>query len=381
MAGPGRIYQTAERFRRELLQRERKAASEMVHAYGTAWTELNDRITALTKAYYAEPDVSESWLYQTGRLQVLRDQVEQELAQLAKFAATSTTTQQWEAVQAARRHTPELVQAVADWGGIEVSFTRLPTAALTDLVGFQQNGSPLKEIFDSYGPESSRKISNALVNGLATGLNPRTIARQARAAFGGNLARALTVSRTETLRAYREATLRTYQANDDVVEGWIWLCAKQARTCAMCLAMDGTVHKLTERQSDHPCGRCTSIPKLRGAPAPETTTGAEWFAQQDEATQRQVLGQAGYEAYRAGAVTLKDFVGRKRSAAWGTTRYARSLRAILGAEEARKWQGVALAEKRAATIKATPGGPPVASPSPGNSIPSSSRGPDRSEQL
>lgn len=49
------------------------------------------------------------------------------------------------------------------------------------------------------------------------------------------------------------------------------------------------------------------------------------------------MGQAGGLAYREGAVTLKDFVGRTRDPDWGTLRYARSLRQIVGPEEARKW--------------------------------------------
>ena len=95
--------------------------------------------------------------------------------------------------------------------------------------------------------------------------------------------------------------------------------------------MDGTVHRLNERLDDHPNGRCVMAPLPKGMPRPERQTGAEWFAAQSEDVQRQVLGRDGYEAYRNGEVTLGDFVGRKRSAEWGTMRYARSLKAIRAA--------------------------------------------------
>lgn len=69
--------------------------------------------------------------------------------------------------------------------------------------------------------------------------------------------RALRISRTEMLRAYREATRRNYQANGDIVPGWRWLCAKQPRTCAARLAMDGT-HKCRDQTADNVSGACRS---------------------------------------------------------------------------------------------------------------------------
>jgi len=77
-----------------------------------------------------------------------------------------------------------------------------------------------------------------------------------------------------------------------------------------------------------------------GAP-PVWETGSEWLDKQPEAVQRHVLGNAGYEAYKAGAVTLTDFVGQRKSREWGTTRYAKSLKEIVGAEEARDWRQTA----------------------------------------
>lgn len=58
---------------------------------------------------------------------------------------------------------------------------------------------------------------------------------------------------------------------------------------------------------------------------------------QEVASHDHVLGKAAFQAYKAGAVSLQDFVGRKRSQQWGTMRYTRSLRDILGPEEARRW--------------------------------------------
>ncbi|MBI4319416.1 MAG: hypothetical protein HY675_13085 [Chloroflexi bacterium] len=49
-----------------------------------------------------------------------------------------------------------------------------------------------------------------------------------------------------------------------------------------------------------------------------------------------ILGPAALRAYQTGAVKLEDFVGRSQDKRWGTMRHARSLRDILGADEAKK---------------------------------------------
>lgn len=347
MPRQGRIYAIADQFRREMLRRERAAASEMVRQYGAIWQRIKIDLERLTRQYWEQvqngEDVPISWLFEANRLQTLQQQVEREIAVFAQQADISIRAQQWEAVQAAGRYFD--AQMASQLSGVGVLWNRLPREAVADLIGFTQKGSPLRELLDELGPQASKSIRKALVSGLALGQNPREIARQVRKALGGNLARALTISRTETLRAWREAGYRQALANSDILEGWEWLSAKQERTCAACLAMDGTVHKLIERLDDHPNGRCTRLEIVKGFPREKRETGAEWFDKQPDSVQRKVLGDAGYEAYKAGVVSLQDFVGRSHSRDWGTTRYARSLKEILGASEARSWRQLSLSLK------------------------------------
>jgi hypothetical protein len=58
------------------------------------------------------------------------------------------------------------------------------------------------------------------------------------------------------------------------------------------------------------------------------------------------LGQAAGAAYRAGAVKLIDFVGVRRDPDWGDTRYVKSLRQVLGREEAQRWMRVTQQRQR-----------------------------------
>ena len=343
---PGRIYQVAAEHRRALLAGEREAAGRMVRAYGEAWKRIQSELEYITQrikeALAADEEVSASWLFRQQRWQALREQVLVEVQRFAGQVEESVRAQQAEVVAAAQEHAREQAQAVAQTeeqaARITTSWNRLPVEATEDLVGFLADGSPLRTLLDGLGAEASAGVQRALLVGLATGQNPRQIARIVRQEIGVPLARALTISRTEVLRSYRESTRRTYQANRHLIRGWRWLAAHQPRTCPACLAMDGSIHPLEEQLDDHPNGRCAMTPVLAGEEPPARETGEQWLERQSQEVQERVLGKAGAAAYRAGKVKLQDFVGRRFSPEWGTTRYARSLREILGPEEALKWR-------------------------------------------
>ena len=74
--------------------------------------------------------------------------------------------------------------------------------------------------------------------------------------------------------------------------------------------------------------------------------GTDLFEKLSDADKEKILGKAGFQAYKAGDVRLEDFVGSKASKQWGTMRYTRSLRDILGTEEAKKWMAEALKVKQ-----------------------------------
>lgn len=338
--GGGRLYEVAARQRAAMLRGERQAASELVRAYGGIWRRMQERLAGLLESRRQTEEkgqeVGPGWLFQFDRLGSLQRQVEAELRTFAEFADPLITRQQGAAVDAALEHAEQLVRTAAGQAGIAAGWAQLPQDVVADLIGFTANGSPLRALLDALGPAAAASVRDALIQGVALGRHPTQIARAIRGALGGNLAHALTISRTETLRAYREATLRSYQANSDVVDGWVWNCACTARSCAMCWAMHGTVHGLDETLDDHPNGRCSAVPHLRGEQPVAIATGAEQFARLEPGAQDAILGQAAGRAYRAGAFKLEDVVGRSFDPDWGPMRRVRSLREILGPEEAQK---------------------------------------------
>jgi len=70
-------------FRRELLRKERAAASQMVRAYGKAWQRIQEELQRLDAEYEAIKAIggrpSWEWIYEHNRLKAFRVQVEREL--------------------------------------------------------------------------------------------------------------------------------------------------------------------------------------------------------------------------------------------------------------------------------------------------------------
>lgn len=337
------IYDRAEKFRQELLQADLEASGLLVDAYGQAWQrarqELDGALARLERALAEGQEISPAWLYQERRLENAMAQLEAGMRQFAGTALSTITDAQATAVEAAQRHLSTLVNeeaAGAGVAGVTDTFVRMPEEALGHLIGTLADGSPLRGLLEALPGDAGEVFAKALVEGVALGRNPRQIAGEVRDAMGGNLQRALTIARTEVLRSYRASSHLGMRANADVVKGWRWVCARQARTCAACWAMHGTEHPLEEHLDGHPNCRCTPLPITRtweelGAPPgtpdtnPDIPQGPDEFAQLDAATQRAVLGPKKFEAYQDGRLELRDLVGRRDHAEWGTTRYERSL--------------------------------------------------------
>lgn len=342
------IYATADQFRWELITRQSRSVGELTRAYGLAWQRIQESLSTLTRtieiARANGQQISPAWLLQFDRLQSLQRQVESEINKFAEFADSKIRADQFDAIHAARANADVLLRASTglsddQLASVGLSFSRLPVGAIEAQVGFLANGSPLRTLLGELGKEAAGKVVDALTTAVALGYGPRRTAAMVRESLGGNAARALTIARTETMRAYREAASRTYEANADVLDGWIWTASLSGRTCAMCIAMHGTVHPLTERLDSHPNCRCVAAPRtkpfeelgLHGVPdtrpdLPES--GMDWFARQPEAVQLGILGPAKFEAYQRREITLQDLIGVSRSATWGKGRFEKSLTAV-----------------------------------------------------
>lgn len=273
------------------------------------------------------------------------------LERYTKVAEGITTDSQGEAIGLGTNDMGALINAEMP-ESLGYSYAHPDDRALRAMVGFTQNGAPLSSLFERLAPDMMASVRQTLLTGIALGTNPSTLAYQLRGPLGIPLWRSLTIARTETLRAYREGQRATIAANADVLEGWVWRCARDRRSCEVCWANDGQVFPLdlpdgtmvvaisdVPGMEEHVNGRCTLVPRAKsyaeilGDPSlpdnrPKWATGPEAFAGLDPAIQAEILGPGKFDLYQRG-YPITDMWQRSGSAEWGTSRVSRPLRDML----------------------------------------------------
>jgi SPP1 gp7 family putative phage head morphogenesis protein len=150
--------------------------------------------------------------------------------------------------------------------------------------------------------------------------------RQVEGQFNGGLTRALTIARTETLDAYRQAAAAVQDASRDVLEGWVWLAQLDGRGCPACWAMHGTVHPLDEPGPlGHPNCRCSRAPKTQSwrdlgfdmdEPEDQIPDAEQVFQALPRAVQVRIMGPARLGLLDRGEVSWPDLARRKDNPGW-----------------------------------------------------------------
>lgn len=350
------LQATLEAFLLDLADREAQAVVAMRSSFEVARAAIQERLDALEERMQAAATAGEpmgaSWPFQERRYLELIHQVDTSLRELASDTAGPLRDAQEDYLALAREHAETLAKAALGPlpegapAGASVTWNRLPKEALTNLVGYASDGSPLRQVLAEIAPDAVEAVRETLVGGLAAGENPRTIARNLRAVVDGQEARCLTLARTETLRAYREASAQQFQANQDVVDGWIWTASLSGETCPCCWAMSGTFHSLAEKLDDHPNGRCVAVPRTKSwgellgddtlpDTRPAVESGSDLFAKLSVDEQREILGGGLYNLYSAGKIALADTVVQTQNARWGSMRRAATIQEALANAGAR----------------------------------------------
>src|SRR5262249_45972837 len=104
---------------------------------------------------------------------------------------------------------------------------------------------------------------------------------------------------------------------------WYWRSAR-SRSCAACIALDGTFHMVSEPFKGHVRCRCVAIPGVKGV---QVDKGVDWFEEQSAEVKRDIFGtDAGYKAYKTGELKLQDFVGLRRDPLWGDSYHQLSVK-------------------------------------------------------
>lgn len=213
---------------------------------------------------------------------------------------------------------------------LRVGWNKPDPQAIAQVVNYV-NSEEWQQQIGQFGDDLLDPMLNAVIGGIAEGKSPGSIARELR---GLNddlpLWKANNLLRTLQLTSYRDAMSLSYTANTDILETQIRIGTLDGRICLCCLALHGTELAIGERVDDHHQGRCTSIAVLKGRPWAVQSGQAYWDSL-DEAAQRELAGHANFEAIKAGAATLQDFVQKYTDPVFGDMVREASLKGILGA--------------------------------------------------
>lgn len=326
----GRLQEEANRFRRAMNDRDTEAVNSLLLRYREVWEALLPQAKDLTRQIEERrregKEPSKQWLYRQERYTALMQQIGVQIEAFAQFASVRVRQEIYRSLEEAQADAFSLLDTAT---GKEIgTWNRLPIEALNELLAVTETNGPISALFRALPAQTQTAARLTLLAALAQGHGPAKTTRLLQKATGISATRAATIARTESLRAYRAASLETYRANDDVVTGWMWLAALSQRTCPVCLALHGKRFALEVDFGAHPNCRCTCVPITEPGQV-FATTGEDWFREQDAETQRHILGNAKYEAYQRGEITLNDLVGEREDKTWGLVRFEKSLKEAL----------------------------------------------------
>jgi hypothetical protein len=328
---------------------------ELMENMGNKWLQVENAVKddalALSKKMAALKEAGEeitpAMIYKEQRYKEMIQQLDKEVSKYNKQAVGAISEGQRGASLLGINGAQEAILTAVD----PSNFNRINIGAVENMIGFAGDGSPLGQLLEDDFGEAAKGLTDELIKGVATGLNPVQTARNMVNGMGVGLDRSLLIARTETNRAYRMSSTEQYRQSG-VVIAFKRLAARD-EACLACIVLDGEIYETAEELEDHPNGRCTVVPIIAGEPEPEWETGQEWFAKQPESFQREVMGPGKFELYQQG-VPLDVFATKSFSPVWGATPRIPSMKEIFaefGIEdiqpEERTWTDAQRAEVRA----------------------------------
>jgi hypothetical protein len=262
--------------------------------------------------------------------QSLVTEINKELTKFQGYAGTVMQQAANDAVTLGTRNAKLLT--LADNPALSAVWRNLNPRAVETLVSYFSEGSALMKRLDKLAGENDLNVANTIIDNVALGKNPKTIAGLIRSSLGGGLTDALRMTRTVQIWSYRESSRAAYVANSDIVKKWIWYSALDPNSCASCIAMHGTEHDVSETLNDHHNGLCVAIPMVIGAKNPlgGEDAGKKFFDSLQESQQRKYMGDTKFEAYQANKFEFSQLSTTTNNDVFGDMRTVTPLKELIG---------------------------------------------------
>lgn len=291
---------------------------------------LSDRLTEYADANDGElPDIKrvKGW----AQYQDLLDTTEREMQSFSNVAEAEAGDLADKAIEIGILAAASMVLATAgsSAGLISQVWQRPNVDAVRVAAGFV-NSDAFRQKAATFGANAAQNLGDVILAGVSQGRGIDTTVRILTNWLAVPYSWAHSTVTTAQMYSYRAANHESYRANPDVLSGWMWW-ADLAGACESCIAMHGTVHTLDETLDDHHNGRCTPVPIVVGSTwVDSVVSGADWFAEQSEATQRETLGAGKYDLYKAGDYDWSKASTTYDNDTFGTMRRASTLAEMSG---------------------------------------------------
>lgn len=317
MARESEAVRKAREFREQLIRQEDAALREMSRQWVRMENKLTDQYRLLVQDILDRQargeTVPRQMIYNMQRYQQMMAEIAKELPEYDAEAVRIITKHQ---VESYTLGLDAAEAVIMDTRPSDPMWNRVGKDAAQITAGFAGNGAPLGQLLQRDYGDLGVKITDALVEGVALGKGAFATAKDMRDIMGKEAyTRSVRIARTEINRAYRIANADQYKKSG-VVTKVLRLCAKQANTCLACLMMDGD-EVPGGVLDDHPNGRCTTIAVTVGGIYPQWEHGDVWFEQQDEKTQRAIMGPGRYELWKKDGIDPRQMVMMKPNPVWG----------------------------------------------------------------
>lgn len=323
----------AAALKRDLQKITDQHTRDLVAAWARAWDEIRgdlDRALRDLADQAGEGRITRAAVRRSTRLREALNIATSELERLAQDAGIRIVGDLQAIVTAAGQAQHGLVASQLPPQGqhLAVSWDRADRHALRAIV--ERSTEQVTSLTKPLSDDATAAMKRELIRGIAGGTNPRDTAvrmlARSEGAFNGGLTRALTISRTETLDAYRAGARLAQLLNNDVLAGWIWLADLDKRTCPACVSMNGSEHDLDEQGPDgHQNCRCTRLPLTKtwrelgfDLPEPASTLpdSRDWFDGLDQGEQVHLLGRGRFDAWTRGDLPISDWAVRRQNTGW-----------------------------------------------------------------
>src|SRR5713226_4148644 len=154
----GKLQATIAKFRQQLLQHEASAEAAINHAHQHTLTVINAQLQRLYQQIADKQKNGEtvplSFLYEERRLESIKKLITSQIDNFGALAQTQTGQLQHVGVQLGTQSAMQQLQATVP-SEIKYSFGVPHPAAIMNLVGATQAGSPLADLFNGFGQEAA----------------------------------------------------------------------------------------------------------------------------------------------------------------------------------------------------------------------------------